>query len=511
MDWNWDYVFWSITSILIPLLLLLHFHRRRSNKNRRLLPPGPQGWPVFGNMFELGNEPHKTLMSLKQKYGSVVWLKLGSINTMVILSAEAAAEFFKNHDVAFAERSVTDVMKSHGYHKGSLALAPYGTYWRIMKRIMTVQMLVNKRINETVDIRRKCIDDLTEWINNEGRINSSGGIHVAKFIFLASFNMLGKLLLSRELVDPKSEKGSEFFTAMVELMECSGHQNIVDVFPWLRWIDPQGLRKKMDRGLGKTIEIVSGFLNERFEELERTGEKKKDFLEVLLEYEGKGKDEPEKLSDQELILIILEIFLAGSETTSSSIEWAMTELLSNPEAMDKVKAELTEVLGNTNKKFEETNIDNHKYLQAVVKETLRLHPPIPFLVPRKAIQETEFLGYNIPKDTQVFVNVWAIGRDPECWKDPFDFKPERFLDLKTEYRGQNFEFIPFGAGRRICAGIPLAHRMLHLLLGSLLHEFDWEIDNSLLDEVLDTQDRMGVTVRKLKPLKAIPKRKNKTL
>lgn len=189
----------------------------------------------------------------------------------------------------------------------------------------------------------------------------------------------------------------------------------------------------------------------------------------------------------------------------------MTELLSNPEAMDKVKAELTEVLGNTNKKFEETNIDNHKYLQAVVKETLRLHPPIPFLVPRKAIQETEFLGYNIPKDTQVFVNVWAIGRDPECWKDPFDFKPERFLDLKTEYRGQNFEFIPFGAGRRICAGIPLAHRMLHLLLGSLLHEFDWEIDNSLLDEVLDTQDRMGVTVRKLKPLKAIPKRKNKTL
>lgn len=205
-----------------------------------------------------------------------------------------------------------------------------------------------------------------------------------------------------------------------------------------------------------------------------------------------------------------EIFLAGSETTSSSIEWAMTELLCNPEAMDKVKTDLSEVLGDT-KKFEETDIDNLKYLQAVVKETLRLHPPIPFLVPRKAIQETEFMGYRIPKGTQVFVNAWAIGRDTECWKDPLYFKPERFLESNIEYRGQNFEFIPFGAGRRICVGIPLAHRMLHLVLGSLLHEFNWEIDISVLDEALDTQDRMGVTVRKLKPLKAIPKRKHRTL
>ncbi|MCD7449304.1 hypothetical protein HAX54_051046 [Datura stramonium] len=509
MEWAWGNVFWSVTIILLTFLLFRLRRRRSSGNNSRQLPPGPQGWPVFGSMFQLGNEPHKTLTGLKQKYGPVVWLKLGSINTMVILSAGAASELFRNHDVAFAERSVTEVMKSHGYDKGSLALAPYGTYWRVMKRIMTVQMLVNKRINETVEIRRKCVDDLIKWIGNR-EINSSGGIHVAKFVFLATFNMLGELLLSRELVDPKSEKGSEFFAAMMGLMECSGSQNIVDLFPWLRWLDPQGLRRRMDRGLGKTIEIVSAFLKERFEERERTGEKKNDFLEVLLEYEGKGKDEPKKISDHELILIILEIFFAGSETTSSSIEWAMTELLCNPEAMYKVKSELSDVLGDA-KKLEEADIDSLKYLQAVVKETLRLHPPIPFLVPRKAIQETEFMGYHIPKGTQVFVNAWAIGRDPEYWKDPSDFKPERFLDSKIEYRGQNFEFIPFGSGRRICAGIPLAHRMLHLVLGSLLHEFDWEIDVSVLDEALDTQDRMGVTVRKLKPLKAIPKRKSRNL
>lgn len=197
--------------------------------------------------------------------------------------------------------------------------------------------------------------------------------------------------------------------------------------------------------------------------------------------------------------------MAGSETTSSSIEWAMTELLLKPETMAKAKAELAQVVG-PNRKFEESDIDNCKYLQAVIKETLRLHPPIPFLVPRKAIHDTKFMGYNIPKNTQLFINVWAIGRDPECWEDPSCFQPERFLGSKIEYKGQHFELIPFGAGRRICAGIPLAHRMLHLVLGSLLHAFDWEIDRDFGDDIRDNRERMGVTVRKLKPLRAMAKK-----
>lgn len=183
----------------------------------------------------------------------------------------------------------------------------------------------------------------------------------------------------------------------------------------------------------------------------------------------------------------------------------MVELLSHPEVMRKAKNELAQVVGKSNK-FEESHIESLPYLQAVLKETLRLHPPIPFLVPRRAIQETNFMGYQIPKDTQVFVNAWSIGRDPECWDDPLSFKPERFLGSKIDYKGQNFELIPFGAGRRICAGIPLAHRMLHLVLGSLLHEFDWRVDEIGRDAMMDTRERMGVTVRKLVPLKAIPRK-----
>lgn len=205
-----------------------------------------------------------------------------------------------------------------------------------------------------------------------------------------------------------------------------------------------------------------------------------------------------------VVCLMQEIFLAGSETTSSTIEWAMTELLCNPESMMKAKTELARVVG-PKQKVEESDIDNLPYLQAVIKETLRLHPPIPFLVPRRAMKDTDFMGFQIPKNTQVLVNAWAIGRDPDVWEDPLAFKPDRFMDTKIDYKGQHYELIPFGAGRRMCAGVPLAHRVLHLILGSLLHKFDWELDGNVTPETMDMKDNLGVTVRKSEPLLAVPK------
>lgn len=201
------------------------------------------------------------------------------------------------------------------------------------------------------------------------------------------------------------------------------------------------------------------------------------------------------------------MFLAGTETTSSSIEWAMTELLRNPAIMSNAKAEISGLVGPT-KKFEESHIEDLPYLQAVIKETLRLHPPIPFLIPRRAVRDTNFMGYFVPKNTQVFVNVWAIGRDQECWEDVVSFKPERFLGTNDiDYRGQHFELIPFGAGRRMCAGLALGHRMLHFMLGSLLHEFDWEPESSDIGpDAMDMNERMGITVGKLYPLKVVPRK-----
>lgn len=202
-----------------------------------------------------------------------------------------------------------------------------------------------------------------------------------------------------------------------------------------------------------------------------------------------------------------ELFLAGSETTSSTMEWALTELLLNPDSMAKVKGELDRVIGPS-RKVEESDIDNLPYLQAVLKETFRLHPPIPFLVPRRAMKDTIFMGYDVPENTQVFVNAWAIGRDPEVWDDPLAFRPERFIGSKVDYKGQHFEFIPFGAGRRMCAGVPLAHRVIHLTLSSLLHEFDWEFDRRINSKNIDLRDRLGITMRKYEPLLVVPKKRH---
>ncbi|CAI9778858.1 unnamed protein product [Fraxinus pennsylvanica] len=332
MEWSFLVYF---STIFLPILIFISYTRKPYQKN---LPPGPPGWPLFGHTFKLGTTAHKTIAGFKQKYGPIVWLKLGSVNTMVIQSADVAAEFFKNHDLSFIDRTLVDTMKALNFHKGSMALAPYGIYWRLMRRICTVELFVNKRINETVVVRQKCVDNMLLWIEKkanteEGRRN---GITVALYVFCASFNTMGNLMLSRDLVDPESKEASEFFNAMMGVTKWGGYPNISDLFPWLRWLDLQGLRKKMDRDMGKALDIVSTYVQERIEDRKAGRESSKDFLDVLLDFEG-SKNEPAKLSEWEIKIFILEIFLGGSETTSSSVEWALTELLRNPEIMDKAE------------------------------------------------------------------------------------------------------------------------------------------------------------------------------
>ncbi|KHN18720.1 Cytochrome P450 76A2 [Glycine soja] len=510
MGWTSEHpsLFLLLLSLSLPLFLFLLRRRnsKTSSSNHRL-PPGPPGWPVFGNMFQLGDMPHRTLTNLRDKFGPVVWLKIGAMNTMAIFSAEAATVFFKHHDHAFADRTITEIMRVHNYDKSSLALAPYGPYWRLMRRLVTVDMLVSKRINDTASIRRKCVNDMINWVAKEASKSEHGrGVHVSRFVFLMTFNLFGNLMLSRDLFDPESEDGSEFFSAMMGLMEWTGHANVTDLFPWLSWLDPQGLRRKMDRDMGKALGIASRFVKQRLEQqLHRGTNKSRDFLDVLIDFQSTNSQEALNVSDKDLNIFILEMFLAGSETTSSTIEWAMTELLCNRECLLKVKRELSWVVG-CGREVEESDIDKLPYLQGVVKETLRLHPPIPLLVPRKATEDTEFMGYYIPKDTQVFVNAWAIGRDPSAWDEPLVFKPERFSENNNiDYKGHHFEFIPFGAGRRMCAGVPLAHRVLHLVLGSLLHRFDWELDCHVTPSTMDMRDKLGITMRKFQPLLAVPK------
>lgn len=195
--------------------------------------------------------------------------------------------------------------------------------------------------------------------------------------------------------------------------------------------------------------------------------------------------------------------VAGSDTTSSTFQWAMAELMHNPEVLSKAQLELNEVIGKGNP-VEESDIARLPYLQAIIKETFRMHPAGPLLVPRKAESDVEIEGLTVPKGAQVLVNAWAIGRDPSIWDDPNSFKPERFLGSEIDVRGRNFELLPFGSGRRICPGLPLAMRMLHLMLGSIIHFFDWKLEDGVTPQSMSMDDKCGLALEMAKPLRAIP-------
>ncbi|RVX11875.1 Cytochrome P450 76A2 [Vitis vinifera] len=460
-------VFWScfFSAALLLFLRLIKFTKGSTKST----PPGPQGWPIFGNIFDLGTLPHQTLYRLRPQHGPVLWLQLGAINTMVVQSAKAAAELFKNHDLSFSDRNVPFTLTAHNYDQGSMALGKYGPYWRMIRKVCASELLVNKRINEMGSLRRKCVDDMIRWIEEDAAKSGAEG-RAGKWNCPTSYFAWHSTLSATSRWRP----------------------NIADFFPLLKRLDPLGMMRNMVRDMGQALNLIARFVKERDEE-RQSGmvREKRDFLDVLLECRDDEKEGPHEMSDNKVKIIVLEMFFAGSDTTSSTLEWAMTELLRRPESMRKAQEELDRVVG-PHGKVEESDIDQLLYLQAVVKETLRLHPPIPLLLPRNALQDTNFMGYFVPKNTQVFVNAWAIGRDPDAWKEPLSFKPDRFLGSNLDYKGQNFEFIPFGSGRRICIGISLANKLLPLALASLLHCFDWELGGGVTPETIDMNERVGM-------------------
>jgi cytochrome P450 len=196
------------------------------------------------------------------------------------------------------------------------------------------------------------------------------------------------------------------------------------------------------------------------------------------------------------------VFAAGTDTTYRVLEWAMSELLRNPRVMKKLQNEAREIAqGKTS--IAEADLQEMHYLKALIKETLRLYPPFPLLVPRESTQDVNIKGFDIAAGTLVFTNVWAIGRDPAMWDEPEEFRPERFLNSSVDFKGHDFQLIPFGAGRRGCPGIQFAMTTNELVLANLVHKFDWALPGGARAEDLDMNESTGITSRRKVPLLAV--------
>ncbi|KAL9433028.1 hypothetical protein AB3S75_027940 [Citrus x aurantiifolia] len=481
------------------LVITLNSFLRGCKAGSRKLPPGPMPYPVIGNLLELGAKPHRSLAKLSKIYGPVMSLKFGQVTTVVISSATTAREILQNQDTSFYNRTVPDALRAHQHDEFSMGWLPLSTPRTNLRKICNSHIFTTQKLDANQHLRRKRIQQLLAYAQENCRAGKA--IDIGQAAFNTTLNFLWNTIFSVDLADHSSDTAREFRDMVWGIMAEAGKPNLSDHFPVLKKLDPQGIRRRMTKHFGKMLEVFDCLIDQRMKLRQEHGSTEyKDILDTLLNIMD---DKNVEIDRNYIKHLFLDLFAAGADTTSNTLEWAMTELLCNPEALSKTRLELEQTIGKGNP-IDESDIIRLPYLQAVVKETFRLHPAVPLLLPRKASTNTQVASYTIPKDAQVLVNVWAIGRDEGIWENPCSFMPERFLGSDMDVKGQNFELIPFGAGRRICPGLPLAIRMLYLMLGSLINSFDWKFEDGITQHNMDMEEKFGLTLQKAQPLHAIP-------
>ncbi|XP_019195216.1 PREDICTED: geraniol 8-hydroxylase-like [Ipomoea nil] len=487
--------------ILIALCLawtLVQCLRLLLAKRGRKFPPGPFQLPVVGNLHLLGDLPHKSLARLAGKYGPVMNLKLGMINTVVISSSTMAKEALQKQDLTFSTRSIPDALRARNHSQFSVVWLPVASKWRTLRKAMNSNIFSGSKLDNNQHLRVTKIQELIIYCQNKSQAGEA--VDIGRAAFRTTLNLLSNTIFSKDLTDPYSDSAKQFRDLVWNMMVEAGKPNLVDYFPLLEKFDPQGIRCRLTGHFTKVLELFEDLIDERLEERKVMGCKNVDVLDSLLNI---SQERPEEIDRNYILHVFLDLFAAGTDTSSNTLEWAMTELLKNPNALAKAQAELADVIGK-GKLIQEADVTRLPYLQCIVKETFRMHPPVPFLIPRKVEQEVNLCGYTVPKDSQILVNVWAIGRDSSIWENPLIFNPERFWNFGINVRGQDFELIPFGAGRRICPGLPMAMRMVPVMLGSLLNSFQWKLEDDIAPKDLDMEEKFGLTLAKAHPLRAIP-------
>ncbi|KAF2530878.1 hypothetical protein F2Q70_00030364 [Brassica cretica] len=329
-------------------------------------------------------------------------------------------------------------------------------------------------------------------------------VDISRASFITTLNIISNIIFSVDLCSYGSEISNGFHDSVIGGMEAAGSPDLANFFPFLGFLDLQGNSKRMKFCTERLFKVFRGFIDIKTAEKSLRNDPKdasnRDFLDALLDLTV--GDEAE-LDNNDIEHLLLDMFIAGTDTSSNTVEWAMAELLTNPKTMVKAQSQIQRIIGQ-NGFVQEPDISELPYIQAVVKETLRLHPAVPLLLPRKAETDVEVFGYLVPKDAQVLVNVWAIGRDPNVWENPTRFEPDRFLGEEIDVKGRDYELTPFGAGRRICPGLPLAVKMVSLMLVSLLYSFDWKLPTTV-----DMEETFGITLHKANPLHVVPVKKNR--
>ncbi|CDP12827.1 unnamed protein product [Coffea canephora] len=493
-NWAACALVWVATVVIITQLSK-HFHQKKLN-----LPPGPRQWPIIGNLNLIGTLPHRSLHHLSLTYGPLMHLQFGSFPVVVGSSVEMAKVFLKTMDLTFAGRPKTAAGKYITYNYSDLLWSPYGPYCCQARKIFLTELFSAKRLESYEHIQVEEMNSLLLQL-----FKSSGKPVVLKdYLSTGSLNVISRMVLGKTYID-ESENSivtpEEFRQMMDEFFLLTGVFNIGDFIPWIDFLDLQGYIKRMKILSKKFDRFLEHVLDEHnAQRKDETNCVSKDLVDVLLGL----ADDPTlevKLERREVKALTLDLLTAGTETSAITIEWAISELLKNPEIFDKAGEELDRVIGQ-NRWVKEKDMPNLPYIEAIVKETMRMHPAA-LLTPRCAREDCKVAGYDIQKGTRVAVNVWSIGRDPELWEKPEEFWPDRFMGKDIDFKGQDCKFLPFGAGRRMCPAYSLGLKVVQSSLANLLHGYRWKLPNDMKPEDLDMEEIFGITTPRKIPLVAI--------
>ncbi|XVE50811.1 hypothetical protein DITRI_Ditri01bG0193300 [Diplodiscus trichospermus] len=485
-------------TFLFLFMVVRILKKPKASKSTLKLPPGPWKLPIIGNMHQLISAlPHQRLTELAKKYGPLMQLQFGEVPTVVVSSAEIAEEVMKTNDIIFSGRPYVLASEILSYSSRAIIFTPYGNHWRQMRKICTMELLSPSRVQSFQSIREEEVSDLIKFIAS----NQGSSINLSEKIFALSYGITARAAFGK-----KTKGQEEFIRIMSETIKIASAVCFPDMYPSSDLLKKiSSVRVKLEK-LHQTFDIilqniVDEHKQKRNKMTEAAAKAEADLVDVLLDVQQHG-DLEFPLRNEDIKAVILDMFGGGSETSATTTEWAISELVKNPELMKRAQKEVREIYGE-NGRVNQEKIHELKFIRAIIKETLRLHPPA-VLNLRQCREHCVINGYDIPAKTKVLISPYAIGRDHRYWKDPEEFRPERFMESSFDFRGTKCEYIPFGGGRRICPGITFGVSSIELSLANLIYHFDWKLPNGMKFEDLDMTESFGLTVRRKNDLFLIP-------
>ncbi|GJM91837.1 hypothetical protein PR202_ga08254 [Eleusine coracana subsp. coracana] len=457
------------------------------------LPPGPWPLPVIGNMHcLLGALPHHAMKRLAGQYGPVMLLRLGHVRAVVVSSPAAAREVMKTHDAVFANRPMYVTMEVFTYGGQNITFAPYRSqHWKEVRRLCATELLGPKRVLHFRPVREQEAASLVAAIIiGDGDTSSRPATPVN---LTERIKVVMNDILMRCAIGDTCPARDEYIRLLDEALRLMAGFNLIDLFPTSRLARMLGAGSL--RAAQEVHQRVHRIMQDIIQDHETKGAYDGDILDVLLRLQREGGPDT-ALTTQVVSGALFDVFAAGSETTATTSIWAMSELARKPRLMERAQSEVRRVLHGKSKVAEADIQGRLPYLHMVIKETLRLHPPVPLLVPRHCDETTTVLGHHVPRGATVFVNAWAIGRDEASWPNADEFRPERFEeddDEAPELNGLDFRFAPGGAGRRMCPGLMFGMANIETVLASLLFHFDWKLPAGADPQHLDMTESYGIT------------------